>query len=289
MASSYGVIKNNVVNFLKNTKAYGYSTVDDKILFMEKNVNRIPGQFYELMEYGTLKHMVHNSGVILGLCIDSKYKDENSLSVFAYAIYNEKLYCSERLDAKSFNPSMRRFNGFFKAYCGFSPEKAFEYFIESFGCVNDQDKDIKEMIVDNICEEVTDLLNEIPAKQIEYLNAKKCVTDANTEVRRRIRVSEERKRVDELQLLLDEAKEKLSKKRQEIIEEENLEILSARSKASKREHDNLLLYYRATIKHHTTIKPIPNAMVHNIQSSFLRMLEKVKDKALAAYKNKSGD
>lgn len=290
MASSYGVVKNNIQNFLKNTKAYNYSPIDDKIVFMEKNFHSVPGQFYELMAFGNVKHMVHNGEAIFGVFVDSKYKDESSLGVFAFVVYDEKLYVSDRLNEKVFNPAMRKFNGLFKVYCGFSSEKAFEYFVDCFGCVNDKDQDVKEIIVNNICEEVTDLLNEYHDNHVEYLNAKQISTDTNVEVHRRVRESEEQQIVNDLQARLAAAKENLNRKRNQIIEEENLNLLKAKSQTLKYQSDSLLSYYRDTIKHHIKSKPIPNGLANNIDSTFLRMFDKVKIKAVDASKeNKSGD
>ena len=289
MASSYGVVKNNIQNFLKNTKAYNYSPIDDKIVFMEKNFHSVPGQFYELMAFGNVKHMVHNGEAIFGVFVDSKYKDESSLGVFAFVIYDEKLYVSDRLNAKVFNPAMRKFNGLFKAYCGFSSEKAFEYFVDCFGCVNDKDQDVKEIIVNNICEEVTDLLNEYHYNHVEYLNAKRISVDTNTEVYRRVRESEEQQIVNDLQARLAAAKENLNKKRNQIIEEENLELLKARSQTLKSHSESLLSYYRETIKYHITSKPIPNGLARNIEGTFLRMFDKVKLKAVEASKENNND
>jgi hypothetical protein len=295
MASSYGVIKNNVQNFLKNTQNYGYSIIDNPVEFMEKNFmeknfHDVPGIFCELITFGNVKHMVHNGEVIFGVFVDSKHNDENSLGVFSFVIYDEKIYVSDRMNAKSFNPAMRKFNGVFKAYCGFSSKKAFEYFVECFACVNDKDQDIKEIIVNNICEEVTDLLNEYHDNHVEYLNAKQILTDTNAEVHRRVRESEEQQIVNDLQARLAAAKENLNRKRNQIIEEENLNLLKAKSQILKYQSENLLSYYHDTIKHHIKSKPIPNGLANNIESTFLRMLDKVKIKAVDASKeNKSGD
>lgn len=75
MASSYGVIKNNVQNFLKNTQNYGYSIIDNPVEFMEKNFHDVPGIFYELITCGNIRKLVHNGELILGVCVDSEYKD----------------------------------------------------------------------------------------------------------------------------------------------------------------------------------------------------------------------
>lgn len=280
MASSYGVIKNNVQNFLKNTNNYGYRVIDNPVEFMEKNFHAVPGRFYELITYGTIRKLVHNGEIILGLCIDSKYKDVETLGVFTFSIYDEKIYCSDKMGAKEFNTSMKKFNSLFKAYCGFSADATQEHFTQCFGCVNDNDLDIKERIVDSICNEVTDILNDVYHSRVEYIKAKRDTTDTHIHVRSIIRQSEEQREVNELEAMLERAKMRLEAKKREVSAQENLELLASISKVKQREHEQIVNLFKKTVLHHVSLKPIPRPMAMNIENAFTRMLEKTKQKSL---------
>lgn len=274
MASSYGKIKNNVDNFLKATNDYGYRLVKERMNFMHEKFYSVPARFYELDVYGTVRHMVENGELIMGLSINSSVRDEDDISIFAYAIYDGKIYCSDALSYRVFNDSMKRFNKSFKDCCGFSSAKALEFFNEYFGCVNDNDVDLKELIVENISEDVTELLNDIYAKKIECYDIKSMLMESRREMDMEILESEEKKRVDRLMLELDEAKRNLDRKKRELDEKHSLSLIHNYHSKMKSELTVMKFYFSETVDYHIKIKAIPRAMANNINAAFNKMLDK---------------
>lgn len=274
MASSYGKVKNNVDNFLKATNLYGYKTIKERMDHMHSMFNSVPARFYELDVYGTVRHMVDNGELIMGLSINSSVRDEDDISIFAYAIYDGKIYCSDSLNHKAFNEGMKKFNKSFRDYCGFSPAKALDFFNEYFGCVNENDVDLKELIVSNISEDVTDLVNDIYAKKIECYDSKSMFMEAKADMTIEVQQSEEKKRVDDLMLELEKARGQLEDKKRELDKTHRVSFLNNYHKKMKAELSVMKFYFTETVEYHIKTKAIPRAMAININSAFNKVLEK---------------
>lgn len=273
MASSFIKVKNNVDNFINTTTTEGcYRLVGEKVKFVEDKITTIPGTFYTLVKHATKHVMVEDGELIMGFSIKSSLRDNDDLSAFAYCFYNDKLYTSKSYDYKSFNKYLKSFNRSYKSGSKLNSEKAFSTFTEAFGCINNDDVDLHDMIVDKISNEVSGILDDYEQTRFLYFKEKCINTDIKIAVKKEIDDSEEQKEVDRLKRELTEAVEKLKEKKLEVEEKHNKEIHDTYVSTINNELRIIDDYYKDSVANHISSMPVPQSMALRIERNFSAIL-----------------